>query len=123
MASNLSYLDPALQPLADKVQLYLQTEKELQRAEVAATALAHHTEPAVDATSHRPSQNEIRGRLQSLGQELDTLRQEIIALLPVQDEWVKINLGYGPSRVGAFTAATPTEQPGSAPALELRVVV
>ncbi|MBX0290093.1 hypothetical protein K3G63_06565 [Hymenobacter sp. HSC-4F20] len=127
MASNLTYLDPTLQPLADKVQLYLQKEKEFQRADVAATALTHHAEPAAQvddaSVSHHPSQDEIRVRLQNLRQELDSLRQEVISLLPVRDEWVKINLGYGPSRVGAFTSASPDNQTTHTSALELRVVV
>jgi hypothetical protein len=79
MASNLDYLDPALIPLEEKVNAYLEAEKSLRRAEIDAS-------PTLDTSRN----------------ELARLEQEIIALLPTRDEWVKVNLGYGPSRVGAW---------------------
>lgn len=79
MASNLDYLDPALIPLEEKVNAYLEAEKGLRRA---ITEAAHN--------------------LEDLRREQARLEQEIIAMLPTRDEWVKVNLGYGPSRVGAW---------------------
>ena len=78
MASNLDYLDPALIPLEEKVNAYLEGEKTLRRT----------VEQGQSLDSQR--------------QELARLEQEILALLPTRDEWVKVNLGYGPSRVGAW---------------------
>jgi len=98
MASNLDYLDPALLPLEDKVQAYLDAEKALRAAETATPATA-------DAASQRTS--------------LAQLEQEIIDMLPTRDEWVKVNLGYGPSRVGAWHVPGPD---GAAARYELRVV-
>lgn len=131
MASNLDYLDPALQPLADKVQAYIQCEKEFQRAEVEATALTHQTPATAASTfeqrsatgSYNQPHEEIRAKLNNLRQELEQLRHEAIALLPVRDEWVKINLGYGPSRVGAFSITPAAGSLAATPAYELRVVV
>ncbi|GAB2781200.1 hypothetical protein HNQ93_001255 [Hymenobacter luteus] len=132
MATNLDYLDPTLQPLADKLQAYLQTEKELQRAEVKATDLTHRHQPSAPPTdyeqrsaagSYDQPHEEIRLSLEHLRDELDRLRQEVIALLPVRDEWIKVNLGYGPSRVGAFSTTPATASPGANAAYELRVVV
>ncbi|UPL50559.1 hypothetical protein [Hymenobacter sublimis] len=130
MASNLDYLDPALQPLADKVQAYIQAEKEFQRAEVEAVATTHQPADAASHTSPQPAASgsaaqpleQIQLKLQHLREELQQLRQEVVALLPVRDEWVKINLGYGPSRVGAFS--TPAINATDAtPEYDLRVVV
>ena len=39
--------------------------------------------------------------------------------MPTRDEFVKVNLGYGPSRVGAFTVPT---APGTEPKYQLRVI-
>ncbi len=89
MASNLDYLNPALIPLEEKVKAYLDAEKALRNAP------------------------------ETPRNELTRLEQEIIALLPTRDEWVKVNLGYGPSRVGAWHVpgtATTSER------YELRVV-
>ena len=81
MASNLDYLNPDLIPLEEKVNAYLETEKALSRV----------------ATNIENVQNP-----EKLKSELRRLEQEIIDLLPTRDEWVKVNLGYGPSRVGAW---------------------
>lgn len=101
MASNLDYLDPALIPLEEKVNTYLETDKALRRL----------TQGVIGAPSTQSPEQ--------LRQRLALLEQEIITLLPTRDEWVKVNLGYGPSRVGAWlvpaTAGTPERY-------ELRVV-
>ncbi|GGG42132.1 hypothetical protein [Hymenobacter glacieicola] len=126
MASNLDYLDPTLQPLADKVQAYIQAEKEFQRAEVAVVASTHQppnaTSDAAAGQSLAQPHEQLQLKLQGLRDELHQLRQEVIDLLPVRDEWVKINLGYGPSRVGAFSTSTP-DAALAAPEYDLRVVV
>ena len=103
MASNLDYLDPSLLPLEEKVNAYLEAEK----------ALRHLTQTNVPATNGAPESPE------QLRQQLTQLENEIIRLLPTRDEWVKVNLGYGPSRVGAWQVPAT----GSTPArYELRVV-
>ncbi|WP_310391701.1 hypothetical protein [Hymenobacter sp.] len=95
MASNLDYLDPALIPLEEKVKAYLETEKALRKA----------TEQGQNSADQR--------------RELARLEQEILALLPTRDEWVKVNLGYGPSRVGAWHVPATT---GAPERYELRVI-
>ena len=84
MASNLDYLDPALKPLEEKVDAYLEAQKGLNRAQV-----AHE--------SGQPTED-----VASLQANLASLEREIIGMLPTRDEWMKVNLGYGPSRVGAW---------------------
>jgi hypothetical protein len=96
MASNLDYLNPALIPLEEKVNAYLEAEKSLRRAETDATQTSDVS----------------RG-------DLARMEQEIIALLPTRDEWVKVNLGYGPSRVGAWLVPAFN---GAPERYELRVV-
>jgi hypothetical protein len=147
MASNLNYLDPSLKPLEEKIQAYLDAEKELQRA-VAEQASLSHPQPQPDATtgpasaaaarsgtapssdgifeqrpptgSYDQASDENQQLLQNLHDDIHLLRQEIIEMLPVRDEWIKVNLGYGPSRVGAFQE-TATEN-GAKPGYQLRVV-
>ena len=103
MASNLDYLDASLLPLEEKVNAYLETEKSLRR-------VTQTSSPAPAGEPESPEQ---------LRRQLAQLESEIIALLPSRDEWVKVNLGYGPSRVGAWQVPAN----GSTPArYELRVV-
>ncbi|MDF7811144.1 hypothetical protein [Hymenobacter sp. YC55] len=129
MSSNLNYLDPALQPLEDKVRAYLAAEKELERAQIEAanlplnqaqeqaSASAFEQRPPTGSYDQHPDQ--MRQELENLHDDLTLLRREIIGMLPARDEWVKVNLGYGPSRVGAFRIpGTPDE----APQYELRVI-
>ena len=126
MSTNLDYLNPNLLPLEDKVNAYLAAEKDLQRAQVEAVNLS--SEQAQEAAAAQQFEQrsatgsfpqhaeELRQKRQNLQEDLARLRQEIIELLPVRDEWVKVNLGYGPSRVGAFLV------PNSAGEYELRVI-
>ena len=125
MASNLDYLAPDLQPLEETLQAYLKTEKELAQAEIAATTAAAQQAPAESFDQRPPTGNypqqreELSQALQNLRDDLHRLREQAIQQLPVRDEWVKINLGYGPSRVGAFRST----QASSDEAYELRVVI
>jgi hypothetical protein len=112
MASNLDYLDPTLIPLEEKVKAYLEAEESLRQASLAAT-----NEPLAAAEASRAAQSfdqrsaagsfnqphdDITQRFQAMRDDLAALHSELLALLPVRDEWVKVNLGYGPSRVGAW---------------------
>lgn len=125
MASNLDYLAPELKPLEEKLQAYLAAEKALSQAEIAATNLSQSPPPAPHTElGQRPAPgsfpepaDEAASELQNLRDDLAAQRQEIIDLLPVRDEWVKVNLGYGPSRVGAFGVPAPGT------GYELRVVI
>ncbi|KAA9339525.1 hypothetical protein F0P96_02590 [Hymenobacter busanensis] len=111
MASNLDYLDPALLPLEEKVQAYLEAEEELRKAtvdSVSASALPDSGQEG-GGFEQRPATGSfdqvgdtLRLKQDDLHARILQLQQEILQLLPARDEWVKVNLGYGPSRVGAF---------------------
>ncbi|HEX8327600.1 MAG TPA: hypothetical protein VF629_08670 [Hymenobacter sp.] len=104
MASNLDYLAPALIPLEEKAKAFLETEKALHRA----------TEAQKQGSSAQrvgQNDNERTQNPQSLKQELARLEAEIIELLPTRNEWVKVNLGYGPSRVGAWLVPATDQAP------------
>lgn len=146
MASNLDYLDPALQPLEANLKAYLATEKQLQQATVAATLQTHPsaqpdipvTQPSATADftpepqgapafeqrsatgSYDQHTEDSIQRLKNLQDELVQLRRVIVQQLPVRNEWVKVNLGYGPSRVGAFTADEAASTNGE---VDLRIVI
>jgi hypothetical protein len=129
MATNLDYLDPSLIPLEDKVKAYLEAEEDLRKATVEAKSLpgvAAAEDQAQAAFEHRPATgsfdqhaDEVEQRLQNLHADLDILRQDIIEMLPTRNEFVKVNLGYGPSRVGAFAV---DHADGKEPRFELRIV-
>ena len=126
MAANLDYLDPTLIPLAEKIMTYLEAEKKLHRAHTAAINLRATPPPSEAEFEQRPAAgsfdqpaDEVAQRLENLRDDLAVLRREIIELLPVRNEFIKLNLGYGPSRVGAFpTPGAPADKP----AYELRIV-
>ena len=129
MASNLDYLDPALLPLEEKANAYLETEKALRNATQALKnepMLTHKQAQATAQFEQRPPTgnfdqhaDELIHTVENLRYELTRLEQEVIDLLPCRDEWVKVNLGYGPSRVGAWLVPAMGEAPAR---YELRVV-
>lgn len=128
MASNLDYLSPDLQPLVEKVEAYLVAKEDLRKLKVAdLNEAAHDAAVATSATEfeQRPPTgsfdqhaDELDQRRQNAQADLDGLAQDILSLLPTRNEWVKVNLGYGPSRVGAWSV------PGAgAEHYEIRVVM
>ena len=131
MASNLDYLAPDLQPLVEKVEAYLAAEKELRTltiadhneaahdADVAASAAKFEQRPPTGSFDQHA--DELQQRRDDAQADLDHLKKEILALLPTRDEWVKVNLGYGPSRVGAWRV--PNANDPSAEHYEVRVVM
>lgn len=131
MASNLDYLAPDLQPLVEKVEAYLAAEKELRtlaiadhneasyHADVAASAAEFEQRPPTGSFDQHA--DELQQRRDDAQADLDHLKKEILALLPTRDEWVKVNLGYGPSRVGAWRV--PNANDPSAEHYEIRVVM
>ena len=131
MASNLDYLNPNLQPLVEKVEAYLTAKEDLRKLTVAdRNEAVHDAAVATSATEfeQRPPTgsfdqhaDELAQRRQDAQADLNQLSQGILALLPIRNEWVKLNLGYGPSRVGAWSVPNP--QNTSAEHYEIRVVM
>ncbi|MGI4866606.1 MAG: hypothetical protein ACRYFZ_21965 [Janthinobacterium lividum] len=131
MASNLDYLDPALQPLVQKVEAYLVAKEDLRKLTIADRNEAAH-DAAVAASEaefeQRPAtgsfdqhHDELQQQRQDALDDLHRLEAEILHLLPSRDEWVKVNLGYGPSRVGAWRV--PNAADDKAEHYEIRVVL
>ena len=129
MASNLDYLNPDLLPLEEKLNAYLEAEQEYRRAATKATNLPlnHAAAPGPGTTfEQRPATgsfdqetDEVTQTLDNMRADLDALRREIVRLLPVRNEFIKVNLGYGPSRVGAFRMPNSSD---NASEYELRIV-
>jgi len=131
MATNLDYLNPDLQPLVQKVEEYLAAKEDLRKlviaerneplhdAEVAAAAQAVEMRPPTGSFDQHD--DELRQRHENLQDDLQRLSAEVLALLPTRDEWVKLNLGYGPSRVGAWRVPNP--QHPEQENYEIRIVV
>ena len=131
MASNLDYLDPALQPLVQKVEAYLVAKEDLRKLTIADRNEAAH-DAAVAASEaefeQRPPtgsfdqhHDELQQQRQDALDDLHRLETELLHLLPTRDEWVKVNLGYGPSRVGAWRV--PNAEGAKEEHYEIRVVL
>ncbi|RZK98237.1 MAG: hypothetical protein EOO62_26775 [Hymenobacter sp.] len=131
MASNLDYLDPALQPLVQKVEAYLVAKEDLRKLTIAdRNEAAHDAAVAASAAEfeQRPPtgsfdqhHDELQQQRQDALDDLHRLEGEILHLLPTRDEWVKVNLGYGPSRVGAWRV--PNAEGAKQEHYEIRVVL
>lgn len=129
MAANLDYLNPNLHALEEAVKAYLAAEEDLRKLGV-----EQRNEPLRDADqaqaatefeqrpptgSYDQDEDEQAQEDADLRDDLRRLHQQVLDLLPTRDEWVKVNLGYGPSRVGAFRV--PGGE-GAAEKFEVRVV-
>lgn len=76
-------------------------------------------EQNVAADRRSDSLNEKEQRLASLLESYKKLKQEVINMLPEQNKFFELNLGYGPSMVGYFTRDPETRQPLSEPVLRV----
>ena len=131
MASNLDYLDPALQPLVQKIEAYLVAKEDLRKLTIADRNEAHHdaevAESAAEFEMRPPTgsfdqhHDELQQQRKDALDDLHRLEADILHLLPTRDEWVKVNLGYGPSRVGAWRV--PNAADAQAEHYEIRVVL
>ena len=130
MPANLDYLNPNLQPLEQKVEAYLAAEEDLRKLTIAERNEASHDAAVAQAAAEfeqRPPTGSFDQHADELAQQRDDaqgdlarLKAEILALLPTRDEWVKVNLGYGPSRVGAWRV--PNASDPQAEHYEIRII-
>ncbi|RZK14251.1 MAG: hypothetical protein EOO56_25360 [Hymenobacter sp.] len=131
MASNLDYLDPNLQPLVEKIEAYLVAKEDLRKLGIAERNEATHDAAVANSATEfeqRPPtgsfdqhHDELQQQHQDALDDLHRLENEILHLLPTRDEWVKVNLGYGPSRVGAWRV--PNAPGATTEHYEIRVVM
>lgn len=125
MENLVEYLDESLVPLEEKIKDYLEVERNIRLLEVELLSLQSIRSDFIPEDS-RDQPNSISGqlndkerRLEMLLKEYHTLRQDVINMLPEQNKFFELNLGYGPSMVGYFTIDHETRQPLSEPVLRV----
>ncbi|GAA4425212.1 hypothetical protein GCM10023188_05940 [Pontibacter saemangeumensis] len=129
MENLVEYLDESLVPLEEKIRDYLDVERTIRLLEVEVLSL-QSIRPDFDPDSHDFEQtgaaerrsdrlNEKEQRLASLLDRYRNLKQEVVNMLPEQNKFFELNLGYGPSMVGYFTIDHETRQPLSEPVLRV----
>ncbi|WP_299988919.1 hypothetical protein [uncultured Pontibacter sp.] len=128
MENLIEYLDESLVPLEEKVKEYLHVERDIRLLEVELLSLQsmkHDFDPEQNIeqqlTEQQPqnSLNDKEQRLKELLEKYKDLQQEVIAMLPDQNKFVELNLGYGPSMVGYFTVDPETRTPLEEPVLRV----
>ncbi|MBF8965687.1 hypothetical protein I0P70_20715 [Pontibacter sp. FD36] len=128
MENLIEYLDESLVPLEEKVKEYLHVERDIRLLEVEVLSLQsmkHDFDPEQNIeqqlTEQQPqnSLNDKEQKLKELLEKYKDLQQEVIAMLPDQNKFVELNLGYGPSMVGYFTVDPETRTPLEEPVLRV----
>ena len=128
MENLIEYLDESLVPLEEKVKEYLHVERDIRLLEVELLSL-QSVRPDFDPeqtmeeqlTDEQPknSLNDKEQKLKELLEQYKNLQKEVIGMLPEQDKFVELNLGYGPSMVGYFTVDPETRTPLEEPVLRV----
>ena len=129
MENLIEYLDESLIPLEEKIRDYLDVERTIRLLEVEILSL-QSIRPDFDPESRDFEQNVAAGRrgnslgekeqrLASLLESYKKLKQEVVNMLPEQNRFFELNLGYGPSMVGYFTVDHETRQPLEEPVLRV----
>lgn len=113
MENLIEYLNESLIPLEEKVKEYLHIERAIRLLEVELLSL-QSMRPDFDPEKQDIQQsmedgkdtsdlNDKEQKLVDLLEKYKQLQQEVVAMLPEQNKFVELNLGYGPSQVGYFT--------------------
>jgi hypothetical protein len=128
MENLIEYLDESLIPLEEKVKEYLHIERDIRLLEVEVLSL-QSVKPDFNPDQNieqqligQQSQNSLNDKEQKLKEMLDRytdLKREVIEMLPEQNKFVELNLGYGPSMVGYFTVDPETRTPLEEPVLRV----
>ncbi|MFD2515127.1 hypothetical protein ACFSRY_14740 [Pontibacter locisalis] len=113
MENLTAYLDDSLVPLERKIKEYLELEGKIRKLEVEiinlkakATAPGNHQKQEEGTTEAKSSEDNLKEDEQLLDIMLQRYREmqnEVIKMLPEQNKFIEIDLGYGPSMVGYFT--------------------
>ncbi|MBC5992336.1 hypothetical protein [Pontibacter cellulosilyticus] len=128
MENLIAYLDESLVPLENKIQEYLEVEKEIRLLEVkiltlqnkvAAADEPEQTESQADVGTEETELGQHQQQMDKLLQRYQNLQNEVIGMLPEKNKFVEINLGYGPSMVGYFTVDLETHQELPEPVLRV----
>jgi hypothetical protein len=130
MENLIEYMDESLVPLEEKVKEYLHVEREIRLLEVELLSMQRtwqlvgaeqlHQEQAQPATTMSDSKTTVQDhKMEQLLEEYKRLQQEVIQMLPEQNKFVELDLGYGPSQVGYFTIDHETHQPLPEPLLRV----
>ena len=129
MENLTQYLDKTLIPLEDKVKEYLNVERDIRLLDVELLSLQsmksdfnpeqHDLEQEMNEGSSNNELNDKEQKMADLLNRYNKLRSELINMLPEQNRFIEINLGYGPSMVGYFTIDHETRQPLPEPVLRV----
>ena len=121
MENLIEYLDESLIPLEEKIRDYLEVERTIRLLEVEILSLQSirpdFTPESRDFEGNSLSEKE--QRLDTLLESYKKLKQEVVNMLPEQNKFFELNLGYGPSMVGYFTVDHETRQPLEEPVLRV----
>lgn len=116
MENLIQYLDDSLVPLEKKVKEYLDVERQIRLLEV---KVLTQDKSGQDTEAPDKDLQEKQQQLQQLLQQYEQLKKEVVQMLPEQNKFIEIDLGYGPSMVGYFTADHETHQPLPEPVLRV----
>jgi chromosome segregation ATPase len=113
MENLTQYLDKSLIPLEDKVKEYLSIERDIRILDVELLSLQsiksdfnpnqNDLEQEMKGGAKASDLNDKEKKMATLLDTYNHLREELINMLPEQNKFIEINLGYGPSMVGYFT--------------------
>ena len=129
MENLTQYLDKSLIPLEDKVKEYLNIERDIRILDVELLSLQsiksdfdpdrHDLEQEMQQGAGNSALNDKEQKMAALLEKYNSLRSELINMLPEKNKFIEINLGYGPSMVGYFTIDHETRQPLPEPVLRV----
>lgn len=120
MENVTQYLDETLTPLESKIKQYLDLERDIRLLEVELLSLQSIK------TDFNPEQEDLQQEIQDgylvedlndkeqkfaeMLEQYESIKNEVVQMLPEKDKFVQINPGNGPSMIGYFTTDPDTKE-------------
>lgn len=129
MENLTEYLDDTLIPLEGKIKQYLALERDIRILDVELLSLQsiksdfdpeqEDLEQEIQEGQQPDRLNDKEQMLAEMIEQYEKLKSEVIEMLPEQNKFIELDLGYGPSMVGYFTTDPETHEKLPEPILRI----
>lgn len=129
MENLTKYLDEKLVPLEAKVRQYLNLERDIRLLDVELLSLQsaksdfdpeqEDLEQEIQEGQQVVNLNDKEQMLAEMLEQYESLKNEVIQMLPEKNKFIELDLGYGPSMVGYFTTDPETYEELPEPVLRV----
>lgn len=129
MDNVTQYVNETLTPLESKIKQYLDLERDIRLLEVELLSLQsiksdfdpeqEDLQQEIQEGHHLEDLNDKEQKFAEMLDQYESIKNEVIRMLPEKDKFVEIHPGHGPGMIGYFTTDPDTKEPLPEPILRV----